>query len=356
MKKFILLIVVFTVVYGVTFAQSPQAFKYQAIARNNSGEVLTEQPVSLKISLLQDAIDGTAVYVETYNTTSNDFGLINLEIGNGIPESGDFSTIDWGNHSYFVKIEMDETGGTDYQFIGISKLLSVPYALYAGKTGVTTLAGHSAAELDDITSTGSGAIITGTERTNFSTAYNWGDHASANYLTSYTETDPKIGSNTLNYLSKWNGSALVSSTVFDNGNIGIGTNDPGEVLDVNGAIRIGTTSNLNAGAIRFNNDVFQGYNGTEWLQLSGGSGTPWITSGSDIYYNSGNVGINNTSPTTELDVNGVITATGGNSTNWNTAYGWGDHSIAGYLESYTETDPVFGAHTANGITSTNITN
>ena len=125
-----------------TFAQSPQAFKYQAIARNNSGEVLTEQPVSLKISLLQDAIDGTAVYVETYNTTSNDFGLINLEIGNGIPVSGDFSLINWGSHSYFVKIEMDETGGTNYQFIGISKLISVPCTLYAGITGVTTLTGH----------------------------------------------------------------------------------------------------------------------------------------------------------------------------------------------------------------------
>jgi len=355
MKKFILIITI-VLAYGSIYAQSPQAFKYQAIARDNSGEVLINQLVSLKISLLQDAIDGTAVYVETYNTTSNDFGLINLEIGNGIPESGDFSTIDWGSHSYFVKIEMDETGGTNYQFMGISKLLSVPYALYAGKTGVTTLAGHNATELDDITSTGSGVIITGTERTNFTSAYNWGDHASAGYLTSFIETDPKIGTNTLNYLSKWSGSALVSSAIFDNGNIGIGTNDPGEVLEINGAIRIGTTSNLNAGAIRYNNNVFQGYNGTEWLQLSGGSVTPWITSGSDVYYNSGNVGVNITSPTTELDVNGVITATGGNSTNWNTAYGWGDHSTAGYLTSYTETDPVFGAHVANGITSTNITN
>ena len=45
-----------------------------------------------------------------------------------------------------------------------------------------------------------------------------------------------------------------------------------------------------------------------------------------------------------------------NSADWNTAYGWGDHASAGYLTSYTETDPVFGAHAASGITSTNITN
>jgi len=149
---------------------------------------------------------------------------------------------------------------------------------------------------------------------------------------------------------------LVSSAIFDNGNIGIGTNNPGEALDVIGAIRIGTTNNLNAGAIRYNNNVFQGYNGTEWVQLSGGSGTPWITSGTDVYYNSGNVGINNTNPTTELDVNCIITTTDGNSTNWNTAFSWGNHSTVGYLTSYSETDPVFGAHVANGITSTNITN
>ena len=41
------------------------------------------------------------------------------------------------------------------------------------------------------------------------------------YLTGYTETDPKVGANTTNYLSKWNGSALVTSSIFDNGNIGI---------------------------------------------------------------------------------------------------------------------------------------
>src|SRR6056300_318842 len=60
--------------------------------------------------------------------------------------------------------------------------------------------------------------------------------------------------------------------------------------------------------------------------------------------------------TNKLQVNGIVSATGGNSTQWNTAYGWGDHSTEGYLTSYTETDPIFSASAASGITTTNITN
>jgi len=70
----------------------------------------------------------------------------------------------------------------------------------------------------------------------------------------------------------------------------------------------------------------------------------------------GNVGIGVALPSTKLEVSGVITATGGTSTNWNTAYGWGDHAAVGYLTSFTETDPVFSASPAAGITSTNISN
>ena len=45
-----------------------------------------------------------------------------------------------------------------------------------------------------------------------------------------------------------------------------------------------------------------------------------------------------------------------NISNWDTAYGWGDHAQAGYLTAYTETDPVFGASEAANITSTDTTN
>ena len=51
-----------------------------------------------------------------------------------------------------------------------------------------------------------------------------------------------------------------------------------------------------------------------------------------------NVGIGTVSPSTKLDVNGVITATGGTSTQWNTAYGWGNHASQGYAtQTYVNT-------------------
>ena len=48
------------------------------------------------------------------------------------------------------------------------------------------------------------------------------------------------------------------------------------------------------------------------------------------------------------------TETSGNISEWNAAYSWGNHSDQGYLKGYTETDPVFQASAAAGITSTEI--
>jgi hypothetical protein len=49
----------------------------------------------------------------------------------------------------------------------------------------------------------------------------------------YTESDPQVGANTTNYVSKWNGSSLVTSQLFDNGmNVGIGTSTPGAPLEI----------------------------------------------------------------------------------------------------------------------------
>lgn len=69
------------------------------------------------------------------------------------------------------------------------------------------------------------------------------------------------------------------------------------------------------------------------------------------------IGDNSPTPTPVLIVDGnadCFNIVSADVTNWNTAYGWGDHASAGYLTS--ETDPVFVASTAYGITTTDTGN
>jgi hypothetical protein len=131
MKKTIILTMLFFL--GISMvAQTPQAFKYQAVARDASGNVLVNKSVSFKISILSGSISGIVVYSETHpGKTTNAYGLVDLEIGKGTVVSGTFSSIGWGNNTFFVKVEMDPAGGIAYQSMGTSQLLSVPYALQA---------------------------------------------------------------------------------------------------------------------------------------------------------------------------------------------------------------------------------
>jgi hypothetical protein len=129
MKKILGIIIAIIGCYTLV-AQTPQAFKYQAIVRDNSGQLIQQQRVHFQISILEGTTSGKSLYIETHIDTTNSYGLVVLEIGHGFT-SDDFSSIDWSANSYFVQIEIDETGGTNFKNMGISQLLSVPYALYA---------------------------------------------------------------------------------------------------------------------------------------------------------------------------------------------------------------------------------
>ncbi|WP_425389500.1 hypothetical protein [Ekhidna sp.] len=112
-------------------AQSPGGFNYQAVVRNNSGEVLVNQSVGIRMSLIQGSTNGSVVYSETFAKTTNSFGLIDLIIGQGNASTGSFSTIDWAAGPYFLETAIDQNGGSNYSVMGTSQLMSVPFAMYA---------------------------------------------------------------------------------------------------------------------------------------------------------------------------------------------------------------------------------
>jgi hypothetical protein len=123
---------------GSLFGQAPSRFSYQAVLRDQDGNPRENYEANIQISILQGSATGSVVYSETHSTTTNAFGLVNLEIGSKNPAN--FSLIDWANGPYYVKIFVD---GTE---MGTNQLLSVPYALYAadgvGEQGIQGIQGE----------------------------------------------------------------------------------------------------------------------------------------------------------------------------------------------------------------------
>jgi len=131
MMKRLLFSIAFVLSALSIYAQAPTKFNYQAVARDAQGMLITSSSVSVRVSVLQGSASGTMVYEEEHSPTTNDFGLFSLQIGNGSNVTGDLNTIDWGSDSYFVSIEFDPEGGSDYSLMSASELVSVPYALHA---------------------------------------------------------------------------------------------------------------------------------------------------------------------------------------------------------------------------------
>lgn len=129
--KFISTILLLLVVVFTGLAQTPQAINYQGVARDLSGNPIVNQNISLQISIIPLSPNGTAFYIERHSTTTNNLGLFNIQIGNGNPINQVFSNINWGIGDHYLQVGLDENGGNNYQIIGTSQLLSVPYALYA---------------------------------------------------------------------------------------------------------------------------------------------------------------------------------------------------------------------------------
>ena len=135
---------------------------------------------------------------------------------------------------------------------------------------------------------GNGGLLA--NKTNWDTAYGWGNHASAGYLTSYTETNNL--SSAVTWANVPNANITESSVTQHQAALSI---TESQISDF-GSYLTSQTSHADV--------VVDGDFGSEGLMKRGGSAGSYS----------------------------IVTD---NSSNWNTAHGWGNHASAGYLTSET---------------------
>ena len=248
-------------------------------------------------------------------------------------------------------------------------------------------------ETDPVFAASDAAAVTAAKISNWDTAFGWGNHASAGYLTSYTETQTldnvlALGATTTRDITT-TGKVYFSNNFATTGDLPNATTYHGmfahvhaeghgyfahagawtQLLDTGSSISELADVNL---AVAPQSGQVLAYDGSNWVATaaSGGGGGIALTDLSVSTASAGTAALtyNNVSGVftyTPPDVSGFLTTetdpvftasaaagiTSTNITNWNLAYGWGNHAGAGYLTSETSHADVVvdGDFTSTGL-------
>ncbi|QSE97181.1 hypothetical protein [Fulvivirga lutea] len=325
---------------NILYAQAPNSFNYQAVVRDEAGNILSNKQVNFNISIIEGSETGSTVYSENHLVTTNANGLVSLQIGAGTVLVGDFSAINWGESTHYAKVELDINGGTNFELLGINKLNSVPYALFANKVDPSSLPwkinagnlyyndGYIGVGTDNpghhleinVDATGDEGINrqfisvrnvnntfksyaavglasgTGANKSDGSiavTAMNYSalpDLAGMTYVVNNENGVAVRARNANGKIKFWtggDGSSFERMTINSLGNVGINNTSPNYTLDINGTLNT-TELLVNGNPIAPN--------------------SPWSKNSDNIFFNEGLVGIGTNNPGHHLEIN--VDATG----------------------------------------------
>jgi len=222
MKTTILTFCAFIALSFSSLGQAPGSIKYQAVLRNTSNTILNNQAVDIQFTIYNSS--SASVWTNTYNVTSNAYGLVNIDLGPGL------DAIAWDSDTYTIETAVDFQDGNGMTVMGTSPILSVPYAMHSNTADIAL---NDAVDDADNDPNNEIQVIVSTDANNSITS---GTDGGAYYDASVGDGDWTV-----------NGNDMTSDPT---GNVGIGIATPGQKLDVDGNISAtghiysGNTSNV----------------------------------------------------------------------------------------------------------------
>jgi hypothetical protein len=271
-------------------SQVPQGFNYQAIARDGSNVILANTSMTITIGLYADSESGSLLWEETHAVTSDQFGLVSLVVGTGSRSGGSatlFTDIDWNAQLVFLKTTVEYPVGTT-TVMGTSQIWSVPYALQSKDTEAKQTLSLNGNDLTiskgNTITLPTGSSLWQTDGTNIYRVSN------------------NVGIGTTNPGNKLevNGGITSSGLIISNYGIqsGLAINKSDNTADqkITEFLSLGSDGNFVG---RFVNDAYS--QADSWLNVARNIGTYSVKS---VSFPSGNVGIGTNTPTFKLEVHG----------------------------------------------------
>jgi hypothetical protein len=133
-------------------AQTPQKTSFQAVLRSNTGALLANQNLQLRLTVLQGA---STVYQEVHVVNTNAYGQLSVKIGDGVAVTGTYGSIPW--ESGGMNLQVEANTGSGYVTMGTEEISASPYAQFAARAGTADSINLTLTQLNDVNSVGAQA-------------------------------------------------------------------------------------------------------------------------------------------------------------------------------------------------------